>query len=154
MLTIKLSNGLESYVDDQDFSYLNQFRWGPLKSGKLIYATGWVNGRTIPMHRLLMSAPKGVVVDHLNHDPLDNRRSNLRLCTQRENVSNQRKLKGKGQYKGVFRDGGRFLALITVNYKTVYLGRYASPESAARAYDQAATQHFGSFACLNFSEAA
>ncbi len=92
------------------------------------------------------------MVDHRNHDGLDNRRENLRPCTRKENQRNQKIQHGKAsKFKGVFRDcPDKWTSLITVNGRKIRLGNFALEEDAAKAYDKAAQQHFGEFACLNF----
>ncbi len=106
------------------------------------------------LHRSLLAAPGGLVVDHINHDPLDNRRENLRLCTSAENSRN-RKLdpRNKTGFKGVSRNRHSFVATIQVNRKLRHLGSFASAIEAARRYDEAAIALHGEFALLNFATA-
>jgi hypothetical protein len=95
------------------------------------------------------------VVDHINGDTLDNRRANLRVCTKSENNRNRRKLHPTtSRFKGVYKNTKPWIALIECNGKQFVLGRFASEEEAALAYDKAAKEHFGSFARLNFPPAA
>lgn len=84
---IPLTQGKFAIVDDADFEWLSQFKWH--LAGR--YAKGYVNGRVVSMHRLLMDTPTGLVTDHRNHRCLDNRRSNLRNITQAENTRNASK---------------------------------------------------------------
>ena len=105
--------------------------------------------RKVYLHRLVVDAPTGVVVDHINQNRLDNRKSNLRFCSIKENVRNQKVHVGR-RFKGVSHSRHHWRAYITVDYKAKHLGVFATQEEAARAYDRAAMQMHGAFACLNF----
>lgn len=116
-----------------------------------VYAASGHLGGNFAMHRVVMKAPPGTIVDHINGNGLDNRRSNLRFATNQENQRNARK-RGDGTtpFKGVRRKSGGFEANIRTAAGKKYLGRFDSAERAAVAYDDAAREHFGSFASLNF----
>lgn len=106
------------------------------------------------MHRLIMAAPKGVEVDHVNGDGLDNRRANLRLVTRSQNAKNLPAQEGRASpFKGVMirkgRNGVRFLAAIQQDRERLKIGTYASEHEAARAYDAAARLFHGAFARTN-----
>ena len=106
------------------------------------------------MHRMILGLGYGDErkADHENHDTLDNRRSNLRVATTSQNGSNSRVRKDNTSgFKGVGYRGGRFLAYIRVNGKRSYLGTYGTAVEAALAYDAAAREHFGEYACTNFA---
>jgi len=105
--------------------------------------------RTQNYHRCLSD---GYVIDHINRNGLDNRRSNLRLATIAQNAWNSRRRKNRSGYKGVWyaKDKGRFRAAIWHNNKREYLGYFDSPRQAALAYDEAAKRYHGEFAVLNF----
>ena len=128
----------------------------PHPDGGWYYPPNGNRGRrraTLPIHRLIMDAPKGMEVDHINGNPLDNRKSNLRICTIAENLRN----KGAGKnntsgYKGVswVKRNKRWLAQIKHNGKQVYIGHYKNKEEAARAYDKKAKELHGEYAYLNF----
>jgi hypothetical protein len=101
------------------------------------------------MHRLIMAAPDGIGVDHINGDGLDNRRANLRLASQRDNSANMAvRASSATGFKGVSwkRRNRKWQAQIG----RTYLGIFASAEEAARAYDHAAREAWGEFAHLNF----
>lgn len=102
-----------------------------------------------------MRAPKGVICDHKNHNGLDNRKSNLQLCTIAQNQYNKAAKKGcSSRYKGVmFRsDCKRWRVKIGFNYKRIHLGNFPDQIKAASAYDDKAMELFGEFAYLNFPE--
>lgn len=105
------------------------------------------------MPRAIMKPDKGVYVDHVNGNPLDNRRENLRLCSPAQNSRN-RKGYGKHPYKGILtvKDSKKFFAQISKDGKKYALGGYSSIEDAALAYDKAAKELFGEYARLNFPE--
>lgn len=101
------------------------------------------------LHRLIKNAPKHLQVDHINGNRLDNRKENLRLCT---NASNSRNcVKKKGKYKGVYFNklNKKWIAQITRDYKNIYLGCFEKQEDAAMAYNQEAKKLFGKYAKLN-----
>lgn len=107
------------------------------------------------MHREIMVAPSGQYVDHVNGNKLDNRRENLRMCSNSQNMANRRAPRvNRSGFKGVhfFKRDGTWRAAITQDYKTKHIGYYATPEEAARAYDIKARELFGEFAQLNFPE--
>lgn len=146
---IPLTRGLVAIVDDADFDWLNGWNWAV--AGHQLVAGRCENRVTIYMHRVILNAQPGQLVDHVNGDPRDNRRANLRICTFAENSRNARRQTGsRCRYKGVAPSGPRWTARITVDGKQVRLGGYATDEQAARAYDEAARRHHGEFACVNF----
>jgi hypothetical protein len=156
MKQIPLSYGKFALVDDGDFDWLDQWRWSvtnPGNSGKS-YAERRVGGGRTLMHRLIMDAPKGLVVDHINGDGLDNRRSNLRICTRTENLFNHKLSKRSTTgYMGVALDNGRrYVAHLQVNGQKKRIGWFKTAEEAARARDAAAKIYYGEFASLNFPE--
>lgn len=133
------AQGRRVLVDKSDFESLNRYRWS-LVGGATPYAHACINGRRVRMHRFIMDAPKGMVVDHKNHDTLDNRRANLRVCTVRENSRNRRGV-------GVSWSAGRWQPQIKVDGAPLYLGSYNTRYEAELAYDAAARYYFGEFAC-------
>jgi hypothetical protein len=149
---IVLTRGYFTLIDDDDYDAIVQYSWHPGRSGQGVYAHTTIGRQTLSMHRLIMQPGPGLVVDHLNCNGLDNRRENLRVCTQAENVR-RRRPHGKGsKYRGVSRTpGGKpWTAMIRVNNKQKNLGRFLTEEEAARVYDSAAFQAWGPSTYLNF----
>lgn len=144
-------------VDVEDFSRLSRYKWWLTSEG---YPQTTINRKCVYMHRMIMGLKPGdgLRVDHISHNKLDNRRSNLRVCSCKENHRNSRLYgSNKSGFKGVYRNGTNkkpWTAQICVSYKTMYLGRFDNPEDAAKEYDRAAIKHFGEFARLNFPEKA
>ena len=149
-------------VSRQDFSLISNMTWRLKRKKHYIYALKSVKA-TIPMHRIIMELKlnrkltRQESVDHINGNTLDNRRSNLRLASNKENARNSRKsAKNTTGYKGVYKVFGSeekpWKAAIYVNGKSVHLGCFANLTQAAKAYDQAAILYFGKFAKLNFEE--
>lgn len=149
---IELTQGLFAVVDSEDYDWLSQYRWQ--KHG-LFYAVGYVDGKSVLMHRFIMGAKKGQQVDHINGDKLDNRRSNLRFCTDSQNHANTglRKDNTSG-FKGVVRvkKNGKYVAQIQYDKRMINLGYYETAEEAAKVYDKKAVEFFGDFARTNFSK--
>lgn len=151
MKYIELKNGGQVKVDDEDFEWLNEFSWR-------LNPWGYAETRkqkdlkreTLKMHRLINKTPKGFSTDHINHDKLDNRKSNLRTVTQKENSMNARPQKGH-KFKGTHYNKVEkyWVSYITINGKKTYLGVYATEEEAALVYNKAAKEHFPDFAFLN-----
>jgi hypothetical protein len=141
-------------VDDEDFEYLNQWRWFAFKGKQTHYvhrnSMSGPNKKTIPMHRVIMKTPDNLIVDHKDHDGLNNQKSNPRNCTKYENHQNRRP-SGRSKYLGVNYDRmGGIRAQIRVNKKLIHIGTFKTEEEAARARDIYSKKYFGEFANLNF----
>jgi len=133
-------------VDDEDYDWLMQYKWSLSGNG---YAQGW-NGKVILMHRLIMglNSPE---VDHINRNPLDNRRSNLRHCTSGQNKVNTKLRKDNTTgYRGVdfMKNRKKWRARAGMEY----IGMFSTSEEAARAYDKKIEELFGDKTYKNFQQ--
>ena len=153
---IKLSWGKWAIVDAEDYGRLRKYKWCAIYSGRSWYAkTFGMDGTVLSMHRMVVDAAKGLIVDHIDHNGLNNRRSNLRLCTRKQNNYNTRPRKGcTSKYKGVSfsKEKNRFRVFINYNKKQYYIGVFKDEIEAAKAYDKKARELFGEFAYLNFPQ--
>jgi hypothetical protein len=151
MKEIPLTKGQVALVDDDDYVYLSQFKWYANKK-PIFYAVRrhnkMVNGKEqhIKMHREILKRylrenfDDSLVVDHINHNGLDNRKENLRLATNKENCNNRRNKK-ESIYEGVYINKGRrkvYQAQAYLNKKRIYLGSFVDEIEAAIAYIKAA----------------
>lgn len=153
MKEIKLTQGQIALVDDDDFEALNQYKWSAKKSGSKFYARRSiiVHGKQITqyMHCEVM---KGKGIDHIDINGLNNQKSNLRICTQSENMMNvQKKENCTSVYKGVnfHKPNSKWRAAIKINGKQIHLGYFTSEADAARTYNKKAIELFCEFANLN-----
>lgn len=138
-------------VDLCDMPRVTPYEWKITESRPgYFYARGNVDGVLVYMHRLLVGAKPGQVVDHKDGDGLNNRRSNLRPCTHGENSRNKKVAPGR-RWKGIalYRDKKIWVARIAKNGITYYLGSFATPRKAAAVYNRVARRLHGEFALLN-----
>ena len=159
MKEVQLTKGFVALVDDEDYEAVSRYKWGVLKSGNVTYAKayiGKVDGKYTYMylHRFILSPDKTINVDHVNGDGLDNRRVNLRTCTQSQNACNRRiRNKRSGLPKGVAFDSSPknwkapYKARIVTGGVSHYLGGFTTADVAAAAYSAAAKKFHGGFSC-------
>ena len=157
MKYITVAKKYKAIVDDEDFEYLNTFKW-TLNKG---YAVAKLCNKSnfLQMHRFIMFYPKSMMIDHINRDKLDNRKSNLRVCTRLQNNFNRyRQQNNKSGYKGVnwAKKVQKWQALISENRKRHWLGNFGNKNQeampynqAAMAYNKEAMKYHGEFAVLN-----
>jgi len=153
MKKIKLTREQYAIVDDENYRELNRYKWHArydLHSASY-YATRHKEQIMVQMHRIILNAPRGIQVDHINHNTLDNRIENLRMCTNSQNHMNRKPHKNTtSKYKGVcLPQNKKWVAQIHVNKKQVHLGYFELEIQAAKAYNKAARKYFGKFALLN-----
>lgn len=145
--TVKLSNGGLALVDEADLPLVEAKGWHRREvNGAKVYACSWGGY----MHRIILGAARGQIVDHVNGNGLDNRRANLRFASSSLNSANRVYPKPMSGFRGVYRSGSRWAAVVCCNKVNHRLGRFKNPEDAARVYDAAALRFFGDFAVLNF----
>lgn len=156
MKKISVGKGLFALVDDEDFSLLMGHKWRAFKDKNNYRAarTDRSNGKkTVYMHRQIMGVTNRLIfVDHINHNTLDNRRKNLRLCSNAENRRNSLPNKNtSSRFKGVcwHKENKKWHAKIKKDGKSLHVGIYKSEKHAAIAYDGAARALFGRFASIN-----
>lgn len=152
-----LTQGYFTILDDEDYEKLRWFTWRiyrkNYKGSWLCYVGRREKGKMELMHRIILQPEPGLVVDHINGNGLDNRRSNIRICTQSQNMKNRKVTRRSNSgYHGVRRCRGRWLASIKIDGRNTRIGWFDDPMQAAKAFDDSATKHFGQYARLNFPE--
>jgi hypothetical protein len=145
MKIIVTKKGEEVYVDDMDYELLKDYVWYSHKGYCTCYLFKRNEGSHIKMHRLIMGNPKGKIVDHIDNNPLNNQRSNLRLVNSSQNAQNRRKNK-KGESTSIYKGVGFskkmncWISNLIVNYKKYFLGYFKSEIAAAYAYNKKAKE--------------
>jgi len=155
-ICIPLTLNRHAIVDTDDWDKIRDYLWhtyGPRSGSFYVVMSDKHNKRTL-LHRKIMVAERGEIVDHINHNPLDNRKSNLRLCSHSQNIHHTRiTSRNTSGYKGVdFVKSKYWRARIGIKNKVIELGHYSNPEDAALAYNFAALQYHGEFAVFNTSK--
>lgn len=145
-------------IDDTDYKRVSRMRWHMVPRKYATYAMGsYKDGQTgkwkrIFLHRFILKARPGLVVDHINHNGLDNRRKNIRACSSSENIINSKiKKSNTSGFRGVCWDthNKRWRAEITAKNKQIYIGIFKDKESAAKAYNSFAIKLHGKYAKIN-----
>lgn len=153
-MILKLKHGKQVTVDDD---WVNPLPVQWYMTAKGYVRASWVEDgkrHQTSLHRLVIGAKKGEIVDHINGDTTDNRRANLRIVTYSQSNMNKGPHKGKiSKYRGVYREtlNGNWYARIDSRSLYKRLGTFKSEEEAARAYDKAAKEAYGEYARLNFA---
>ncbi len=157
---IPLTQGKYAIVDTENYDYLMQWKWHVRPEHRTFYAVRRLRGSarkqvprsTIFMHSVILQTPEGMLSDHRNHNGIDNRWCNMRVCSNMENCQNRLPPRYKNRtssYKGVGSRGNNWQARITSEGSQIHIGTFRSEIEAARAYDEKATELFGNFARLN-----
>ncbi len=157
MKEIQLTRGMVALVDDEDYEWLNRWRWNAhTDHNGFVYATRHKSrrdgGGTVRMHRLIINTSEKEEIDHIDGNGLNNSRSNLRPCTHSQNAHNSGlQRNNRSGFKGVSWDSAkhRWRAEIAINRKHIFLGYFRDPIMAAYAYDDIARKYFGEFAKTN-----
>jgi hypothetical protein len=148
---VPLANGQFAIVDDEDFELVSRFKWHLLKmhNKPIGYAVS-----NVRMHRLIIDVPHDMYVDHINGDPLDNRRCNLRICTNSQNQQNTASRGGSSKYKGVSfnKKSGKWKAAFLFEGRHYYCGLWDCEDKAARAVDKKRGEVCGTFASKNLHD--
>ena len=154
MKNIELTQGHVALVDDEDYERVNQYLWQIKGDGNNVCARGWIGEKKIYMHRFIMNLTHNdkQVIDHIDHDGLNNKKANLRICDQGNNMKNRLSVKNSSScYKGISwnkRDKIWNVA-IKADGRRYYIGIFKCEIEAAKAYNKAALKHHGEFAKLN-----
>jgi hypothetical protein len=126
------NKGMFVLVDDEDFSTLTIKHWFTCNG----YATAMFNRKQLTMHRYLTGEVKGLVVDHINGNKLDNRRKNLRVCTQSINCRNRTKPTiAKSKHRGVYKHRNKWQVKFMIEGKRIFIGTFEKITEATKRAD-------------------
>lgn len=151
MISIQLTKNQHTIVDEEDFNRFGSMNWCASfkRNINAYYAVRKFNHTNIFLHREIMNAPKGRMVDHINHDTLDNRKSNLRICSQSENQMNRKGVQSNSTsgIRGVYWRSRykTWEARIGLNKKMLYLGSFKNISDAILARKIASEKYHGNF---------
>ena len=150
MKKIPLTQGKFALVDDEDFDWLNQWKW---HYGGRGYAVRTVNhSEKIYMHRVLLKPSKGKETDHKNMNRLDNRKNNLRICDARQNQLNTNpNSRNTSGYRNIYWNTGarKWCIYLRINKKNKFMGYFLNKIDAVRKYNKIVKDYYGEFARLN-----
>lgn len=150
---IVLTRGAVALIDDEDAASVSAFSWCLIDNGRQRYAMARYCGKHFQLANWIMRPPPQLVVDHINGDGLDNRRCNLRICTQNENLQNRRRRIDCIYPVGVDQGSdGAYSARITVDKQRHDLGKFLTTEEASAAYQAASVRLRGEFARTNYDD--
>lgn len=160
-----IADGCTILIDDEDYTKIKDYKWHLMRKkaeeGNLFYFTTTTylpykeRRGSVFLHRVIMDCQlgDGKIVDHKNHNTLDCRKENLRICTSFDNMRSVNKSKrNTSGYKGIHQNNvtKKWIARVQMKDSKLSLGTYDTPEEAARAYDRGALFHYGEFAITNF----
>lgn len=154
MKKVELTKGKFALVDDEDFGRVAYDYWGAVKHRNTYYAFNTSRQKSIlMMHRLIMGAKDGEIVDHIDRNGLNNQKTNLRFCSCSESSQNRTRCKDGclSKYKGVTlrKETGKWRTRITVNGLRLTLGYFKTEDEAALVYNIGAIKYHKEFACFN-----
>lgn len=140
----------ETIFDSKYVDKIKEYKWylRTHKNNSLKYVMGTVDNKKVFLHRFILNTPSNKVVDHINGNTLDNRESNIRVCTQANNSRNRIYKTSKGKVPGIYQqygENGNYSVRITVNYKSIHIGTFKTYEEALKARLEAEEKYFGEY---------
>ena len=118
------------FLDDEDLEKVSKYRWNVNRQRDTFYARTWYG---LYMHRVILNSSNGDITDHINGNGLDNRKENLRIADRRVNRMNSNNSR---KTKRVYFNKGKYEALVRVNGRLIYLGRFSTKEEGAKASER------------------
>ena len=158
MKELLLNSGEVILIDDNDYSLVSLFKWSKtsVKKGTdyhYLKTSFTIDNKrySILLHRLIMNAKKGQIIDHINRNSFDNRKINLRFCSNSENTSNGKMRKSKSGYKGVcwYKPYNKWVIKIYIKGRYKFLGYTNNPIEGAKLYNKYAQIHLDNYSTLN-----
>lgn len=151
MKYVSLTKGKRAIVDDDDFEKVNKHKWYCSFYGYAVREDR--KNHIIGLHTFIMNTPDGYEIDHRNLDKLDNRKENLRICTNKQNARNKFQKNNKTGYKGVsistWNKSNPYRVTINLNKKQIQVGYFKTAIEAAKAYNEVVKKYHGEFAYIN-----